>query len=292
MPLPILHSQSPGVAIDSCLLRELLLGLIEIQESMIEVSRSEAKSFILHVQGLRTQKPASNIMSVMNRIHNVQIDTISVVSRSHNLIIYNRLPVYKEGSVWSLLKQRKIFEYWSHAACLMPMETYPFYAWRSSFFPEELWSSFRKWASKNHDAIEEVYARVKKDGVTNSASMGERKAKSDGWWDWKTEKRALEYLYITGKLMIAYRKNFQKYYDLAERVLPPGISTEPISEEEAREFVLDTTLRSLGLGSYLDVRSYLGAFPARRLWGRRKEQLESYLDHQAAEGRIEEVSIE
>ncbi|MFW9786118.1 MAG: winged helix-turn-helix domain-containing protein [Candidatus Thorarchaeota archaeon] len=259
---------------------------------MFEVPIEKARRFILDVQGLRTSKPCKSVMDVANRIHNIQIDTISVVSRSHNLITFNRFPNYKEGDIWKLQKEGKLFEYWSHAACLMPMETYPFYAWRRSFFPEELWDSFRKWGEENKEVIEEVYKKVKKEGVINSASVGERKTKSSGWWDWKIEKRALEYLYTNGRLMVAYRNNFQKHYDLAERVIPAGISTEPLTDDEAAEFLLDTILGSLGLGSQMDMKSYLGRLPARKLWNGKKSEIESFLEQKMNEGRIEEVSIE
>jgi uncharacterized protein YcaQ len=172
------------------------------------------------------------------------------------------------------------------------METYPFYAWRRSFFPETVRASFSEWGQSNREAIQEVYKKVKKDGPTSSASFGVRKKKSSGWWHWRFEKRALEYLNMTGELMITYRSNFQKFYDLTERVLPPRISTVPLTDEEAAEFVVDITLRSLGLASEQDLRLYLGRFPARRLWNGRKSTIQAHLDENVEEGRIEEVSIE
>ncbi|MFW9833592.1 MAG: winged helix-turn-helix domain-containing protein [Candidatus Thorarchaeota archaeon] len=261
------------------------------RNTMLEVTPEQARSFILDIQGLRTKKPPKSIIEVAHRIHSIQIDTISVVSRSHNLITWNRYPKYREGDVWNLQRKGKLFEYWSHSACLLPMEAFPFYAWRRSFYPEELWSSFRKWGEENKDVIEQVYKKVKKDGATNSASMGERKTKTEGWWDWKIEKRALEYLYTTGKLMVAYRENFQKHYDLAERVIPPGTNTEPLSNDEAAMFVVKATLGSLGLGSHQDIRTYLGRLPARKLGMRKKTETEAYLNQKVSDGLLEEVSI-
>ncbi len=258
---------------------------------MIEVSVEDARRFVLDVQGLRTSKPCRSTMDVAHRIHNIQIDTISVVSRSHNLIVFNRYNRYQEDAIWKLQKEGKLFEYWSHAACLMPMETYPFYVWRRSFFPEELWASFRKWGAENKDIIEQVYKKVKKEGVTNSASVGKRKTKSDGWWDWKVEKRALEYLYTTGRLMVSFRQNFQKQYDLAERVIPAGVDTEPMSNDEAADFIVETTLSSLGLGSHQDIRTYLGRLPARKLWNGKRKDVESFLDEKVGDGLLETVSI-
>jgi uncharacterized protein YcaQ len=258
---------------------------------MIEVSLEDARRFALDIQGLRTDNPSKSMMDVANRIHNIQIDTISVVTRSHNLITWNRFPTYKEGDVWKAQKEGKLFEWWSHAMCLMPMETYPFTAWRKQAYPDDLWNSFKKWGVENKDTIEKVYRKVKKDGVVNSASLGERKAKSDGWWDWKAEKRALEYLFYTGRLMVPYRKGFQKHYDLTERVLPASISTEPLTEDEAAEFVVRTTLGSLGLGGLRDIRSYLGRMPSRTLWNNKDSSVEDYLEPFLNSGEIEEVSI-
>lgn len=175
--------------------------------------------------------------------------------------------------------------------CLMPMETYPFTAWRKQFYPEELWHSFKKWVVENKDTIEQVYQKVKKDGAVNSASLGERTTKSDGWWDWKVEKRALEYLFYIGRLMVPYRNGFQKHYDLTERVLPAGIDTEPLLDDEAAEFVVMTTLGSLGLGSQEDVRSYMGRMPSRVFWKNKAAAVEEYLEEFVRDGVIEEVSI-
>jgi uncharacterized protein YcaQ len=258
---------------------------------MLEVSPSQARRFILDIQGLRTSRKSRSVLDVARRIHSIQIDTISVVTRSHNLTTWNRFPKYKEDDVWKAEKEGNLFEWWSHAMCLMPMETYPFTAWRKQFYPDDLWNSFKKWSIENKDTIEQVYRKVKKDGVVNSASIGERKTKSDGWWDWKVEKRALEYLFYTGRLMVPYRKGFQKYYDLTERVLPAGVDSEPLSDEEAAEFVMKTTLGSLGLGSHQDVRTYMGRMPSRVFWNNKASAVEEYLEEYVRSGVIEEVSI-
>ena len=255
---------------------------------MLEVTLDHAKRFILDVQGLRTGTPCKSMMDVAYRIHNIQIDTISVVSRSHNLITFNRFPEYEEGSIWNYEKKGDLFEYWSHSMCMMPIETYPFYTWRMQFYPG---NRTKKWAIANKDTIDQVYRHVKTNGMTKSASIGERKVDTTGWWDWTAEKNALEFLYTTGKLMIAYRQGFQKYYDLTERVLPAHIDDEPMTDAEAAEFVVDSSLCSLGIGCYDDIRTYHNKLPSQELWKGRKEQIEAYLDQRVKNGDLEEVSI-
>ncbi|TET09395.1 MAG: winged helix-turn-helix domain-containing protein [Candidatus Thorarchaeota archaeon] len=255
---------------------------------MIEITVEDARRFVLDVQGLRTNKQCKSVLDVANRIHNIQIDTISVVSRSHNLITFNRFPKYKEGEIWEHEKNGKLFEFWSHAMCLMPMESYPFYTWRRKFYPGP---RGKKWALEHKDTLKQVYRHVKKNGVTNSASIGERKTDTTGWWDWKVEKRALEHLYTQGKLMVAYRKGFQKYYDLTERVLPDHVDSEPITDEEAAEFIIDSSLGSLGVGCYDDIRTYHNKLPSQKIWNGRKEQIESFLDQRVKDGHLVEIAV-
>jgi len=258
---------------------------------MLEVSQEQAQRFILDVQGLRTEKPSESILKVVRRIHNIQIDTISVVTRSHDLTIFCRLPSYKEGEVWGFERRGKLFEFWSHAMCLIPMESFPFYAWKMEQLSKQTTGWLIEWGVKNKDTVEAVYRHVKKNGPTQSASLGARKKGSNGWWEWKAEKRALEHLFTVGRLMVAYRKGFQKYYDLRERVLPSGQDSEPMTDEKVANFVVQTTLGSLGLASYEDIKVYLGRMPARILWKSSRTAIEGYLDNLRQGGVVEEVSV-
>ncbi|MHA1908819.1 MAG: winged helix-turn-helix domain-containing protein [Candidatus Thorarchaeota archaeon] len=244
---------------------------------MIELSKEDAQNLVLEVQGLRTAKPCKSAMDVAHRIHNIQIDTISVVSRSHNLITYNRFPNYKEGDVWKLERKGKLFEYWSHAMCMMPVSTFPYYAWKMARMRERKKGWYVEWALENKDLVDAVYKKVKKDGVTRSKDLGEKNRKSNGWWDWKKEKRALESLMTHGRLMVAYREGFQKAYDIPERVIPAGIDTEPMSEDEVARFVVDTTFRSLGIADYRDVKWYTGGMVSKHFWNGQRNAIEEYL---------------
>ena len=259
---------------------------------MIETSLDQAQRYILETQNLRSKKPIKSVMRAITSVHNVQIDTISVVARSHDLILFNRIEGYNEGKVWEYLEKGKLFEYWSHGMCLIPTRDYPFYAWKMQLYRESKKDWLKNWASKNQRVIEEVYLHIKKNGATPSKQLGERQTKGGGWWDWKVEKYALEYLFYVGKLMVAYRKGFQKYYDLTERVLPAGISSEPMQIESIPEFIVITTLSSLGIASAQDINLYLGRGPSRKIWNGKIANIEVYLDQLIEDDKIEEVSIE
>jgi len=255
---------------------------------MIEVSSDTARKFILDVQGLRTNKPSKSVMSVAKRIHSIQIDTMSVVSRSHNLITYNRFPQYKEGDIWKHLKGGKLFEYWSHALCLIPIETYPFYAKKMEYARNTTKGYYQRFGVKMKDTVKKVYEYIKKNGVTSSSDF---KSESLGWGG-SLESRSMQYLHYTGQIMIAYRKNFQKFYDLTERVLPANVDSIPMENSEIARFTVETTLGSLGLGNNQDIRTYLGRWPAQFLWNGRRPKIDGYLDELVREGKVERVSIE
>jgi uncharacterized protein YcaQ len=259
---------------------------------MLELTAEEARKFILHAQGLRTRKPSKSVVETVRRVRNVQIDTISVVARSHDLILYNRLPAYKIDSVWEWERKGKLFEYWDHMMCLLPIEEFPYCTWAMTKYTEKTWGSLTRWAAKNKELLDSVYSKIKRDGAMSSSDFSGRSERGTGWWDWKDEKNALEYLYYGGRLMIAYREGFQKYYDLTDRVLPPRISQEPMPDDEVPRFVASTTLSALGLASAEDLRLYRGRFPSRILWKGKKSEIEKFLDILVKEEFIEEVTIE
>ena len=259
---------------------------------MTEISLEQAQKFILKRQGLLTSS-SNSILEIAKRIHNIQIDTISVVARSHDLTLFNRIPDYQEGQVWKLLEEKKLFEFWSHGICLLPFEEYPFYAWKMEYKKENPSNWWRKWLPENKDVINSVYKHVKKNGPTRSADFKrEETRKSEGWWDWKKEKLALELLYDQGKLLIAYRKNFQKFYDLSERVLPSGINIEPLGKDELADYLVQTVCSSLGIVSYEELRHYIGMGVFRSLWKNNKKTVLNFLQNEVEEDKLIEINIE
>ncbi|MFX1538637.1 MAG: winged helix-turn-helix domain-containing protein [Promethearchaeota archaeon] len=283
-----------------CKLSNLMNDTQKILESldsvsfMLEIPLATAQKFILEKQGLLTNNPPKSIIGIAKRIHNIQIDTLSVVARSHDLTIFNRFPQYQEKSVWSLLKQKKFFEQWSHGMCMMPIEEFPFYAWRTKFYDENKKHSYwEKWLIANQKVVEDVYDYVEKNGATCGgdfkAPEGE---KSQGWWDWKKEKQALEHLFNIGKLMIAFRKGFQRYFDLTERVLPANISHEPMNKEEIPDYLVKTIFSAIGLGNFEEIRQYIVSAAARVFWKNNRKNITAFLDQKVQEGILEQVKIE
>jgi uncharacterized protein YcaQ len=177
----------------------------------------------------------------------LQIDSISVVARSPYLVLWSRIGAYDPIWLDELLAEGAIFEYWSHAACFVPIEDYGLY--RRLMLDKT--DKTRVWMEAHPDALEHVLGHIRKEGPVRSAEFARTDGKSGGWWEWKPEKRALEHLFAAGELMISHRENFHRVYDLRERVLanalPNWEDALAPTEQEVRRALALKAVRALGV---------------------------------------------
>ena len=215
-------------------------------------SRGDARALLLAAQGLnpRLERPAgkADVLEAVRRMAVLQIDSISVVARSPYLVLWSRLGPYEPRWLDELLAEGKLFEYWSHAACFLPIEDYSLYR-RLMLEGRE---KTRSWFEAHPQEVERVLAQVREWGAVRSAEFERADGRGGGWWDWKPEKRALEHLFAAGELMISRRDpNFHRVYDLRERVLERALpgwedALAPTHEEVRRVFALKA-VRALGV---------------------------------------------
>lgn len=244
-----------------------------------KVSIEEARGVMLAAQGLfdppSAAPTADDAHAVVERLGAVQIDTITVVKQSQYLVLWSRLGAYDPAIFDTLLyPQRRIFEYWSHAASIVPMSDYAYY--RADMLrarDEHPWGSVSAWMRENPDTIAETLALVRQRGPMASADF-ERPAdgRRASAWDWygpKDSRRALDVLWTIGDLMVYSRRGGQKIYDVRERVLAeafgrrrmPRDSHLPSPEEQLRHFA-KRTVQALGivtpswLWNYFRLREY------------------------------------
>jgi len=204
----------------------------------------------------------ADLSALIERLGVVQVDTISVVERSQYLVLWSRLGAYENRLLDQLLSPaRGIFEYWSHAASIVPMSDYPYY--RRSMVDKRAhiwdsdWASLVTWMDANPDVVQRTLAAIRDRGPLASADF-ERPAdgRRASAWDWygpKESRRALDVLWTLGDLMIASRRGGQKLYDLRERVLAEAFGDDiprddalPTPEEQLRHFAL-RTVHALGV---------------------------------------------
>ena len=219
----------------------------------MQLSYAAAQALMVAAQGLhrRPEDTASkaDLLATIRRMGVLQIDTIHVVARSPYLVLWSRLGDYPQEWLTDLLAEGALFEYWAHEACFLPIESYPLFRHRMLDAASMGWKYSQEWAAVNGEALERVLAHVREQGPARSADFERTDGQAGGWWEWKPEKRALETLFTSGDLMIARRHNFQRIYDLRERVMPDWDDADlPPIELVRRTLALDA-VRALGVTS-------------------------------------------
>jgi uncharacterized protein YcaQ len=209
---------------------------------------------MLAVQGLdrapdRTAVKA-DVLEAVRRMRLLQIDTIHVVRRSPYLVLWSRLGDYQPEWLDELLAEGALFEYWAHAMCFLPIEDYPLYRRRMlDAIKDQTWPVkwAVQWSQENPKAIERVRSHLQENGSVRSIEFENKDRPPGGWWNWKEEKNALEALLLTGEAMIARRHNFQRVYDLRERILPGWDDAATPSTEEFRRTLTLRAVSALGI---------------------------------------------
>src|SRR5512134_2996748 len=177
-------------------------------------------------------------------MHLLQIDTINVIARSPYLVFWSRLGDYNPRWLEDLLAEGALFEYWSHAACFLPIEDYPLYRHLHGGW---LGGRAHKWLDEHRTIANTVLDHVRANGEARSADFERTDGQKTNWFNWKEEKIALEYLFYAGKLMVRKRHNFQRIYDLRERVLADLQELPELSLAEAHDQVVRNTIQALGV---------------------------------------------
>jgi uncharacterized protein YcaQ len=224
------------------------------------------RTLALHAQGLTTPNGAETaptldtIFDMIDRLGCVQIDTLHMVRRAQYVTLWSRLGSYNPDDFDRLLydpDQRRLFEYWQHAASIIPLNDYRHYLHTMRHYRNGggWWPEWNK-QPENQALVEAVRARIQGEGAQRSTDFAAPDGKRGSWWDWKPAKHALEYLYNVGDVMIADRVNFQRVYDLRERVLPDWVDRRETAPEETRHHLLERAARAVGIGEAHHLADY------------------------------------
>ena len=251
---------------------------------MRTASLTAIRRITISAQGYATRSRAGTPREVENavrRLSCVQLDSISAVERSHRIALTSRVGAYRPGTVGRLLKRGRVFEYWAHEACLLPIEDWP-------LFTAQMHEGGRGWygaVGETHPHLaEEILAEIRERGPLGSRHFeGTSEA---GMWNWKPAKAMLDRLWNHGDLVIAGRQGFQRLYDLPERVIPKALLDAPIPGGAER-------LRTLALKA-VAARGALteaGIVEHWRLKGG-VARVRSTVDELVADGLLERVGVE
>ncbi|MCG6496370.1 winged helix-turn-helix domain-containing protein [Kitasatospora sp. A2-31] len=218
------------------------------------LSADEARRIALRAQGLLgAPDRRGGVRAMLRQLGSVQLDTISVLARSHELVPYARLGAVGrpavEAAYWSA---GTTFEYWSHAACILPVEEWPLFAFRRRRYRERN----HVWGQQVDEATYQgVLARLRADGPLTSTELGGAKKTAD-WWDWSDTKIAVERALAFGDVVCAERRGWKRVYALAEQTVPAELfHAEPTDEECLRTLVAQSGA-ALGVATRADLLDY------------------------------------
>lgn len=251
------------------------------------LSLKEARQIVLSAQGLAHPNPfgqgLAGAQRAIEHLGYVQIDTISVVERAHNHVWWSRVRDFQPTHLDQLLEKKTVFEYWSHAASYLPMRDFRYSLPRKRLFA----TGKRQWFAPTDEHLrlkKRVLARIRSEGPLAARDFtSPQDERRSGWWDWKPAKRALEQLFMEGRLMVSSRKGFQKIYDLTERVLPEGVDTSFPGPEELARHLARRAITAHGLVR-ADEMAYLR--PSLR------KVIETECEKMRREGELDELTVE
>ncbi|WP_069766605.1 winged helix-turn-helix domain-containing protein [Streptomyces sp. LUP47B] len=227
-----------------------------------DLSADEARRIALRAQGfLGTPDRRAGVRGVLRHLGAVQLDTISVLARSHELIPYARLGAVGrktvESAYWTTTPlgaspaRPHAFEYWSHAACILPIEEWPHFAFRRR--------AYRSRPHWNHQLPDGTYDQVIKqlrtEGPLTATELGGAKKTSE-WWDWSGTKVAVERALMYGEVVCVERRGWKRVYDLAERAVPADLLHDELDDTECLRRLVRLAGQSLGVGTRADIADY------------------------------------
>ena len=238
-----------------------------------------------------------DVVDAIRRAMCIQLDTVTAVERSHRIAISTRVGLYPRDTVPGLLREGRIIENWTHALCLVPAEDWPLYAWARARMRDGVpWHGDVR--ARYPELAERVLDEIRERGPLGSKDFSGKAdpsphrvgTSSEAMWSWKPAKQMLDALFAAGELVIADRINFQRRYDLPERVLPREVLNAPTpSEEEAIRALIVKAVRARGA-----LREFAITEHVRPIWGflGGAKAARPYVDALVADGTLERIVVD
>jgi len=256
----------------------------------MRLTQQQARRAFIAAQGFTPGRPAGSITSrhfqrVVDRVTLLQIDSVNVVTRAHYVPVFARLGPYDRAALDRFIyKRRAMFEYWCHEQSYVPVHLYPAMGMRMAAFAAKPWRAIRALMAEHPGYIEQVKGEVAAHGPISARELSDPGTRSGPWWGYGKGKIALEHLFSTGQIAISHRSNFERFYDLPERVIPPEVFDQPMLDDHgAMRVRLRHSIRSLGVATVADLCDYFRTT---------QKKAGPVIDEMVAAGELEPVEVE
>jgi uncharacterized protein YcaQ len=244
--------------------------MISLTRPQLKLSAARARRIALAAQGFGRPRPArppsvNQIAALIDRLGVLQLDSVNVFSRAHYMPVFSRLGPYDRARLDRIAGHgtgkldRRLIEYWAHEASLIPLELQPLFRWRMTDVNGEAWRSIAQIVRKQPELVAETLALVREQGPIRARDTGAVRPppRAGHMWNWHEGKVALEHLFFTGQVAAAQRVNFERLYDVAERVLPADILAQPTpSASDAQRQLVRVAAGALGVATEPDLGDY------------------------------------
>src|SRR5258708_6559891 len=226
--------------------------------ALAELSSSEARRLALTSLGFGGKKPAragaTHVRATAARLSAIQIDSVNVLARAHYLPTFSRYGPYPMPALDDLVHgTRELFEYWGHAACFLPIDLYPLMRWRMDH-QLDAWAGLSR---KQKDFNEAVYREVAERGPVAAGQISIAGKSTGPWWGWSEGKNAIELLFRQGRVAVAGRRNFERVYDIPERVFPKAaLRAKAVAAADAKKELVVRAAQAMGVGTAKGIAQY------------------------------------
>jgi hypothetical protein len=236
----------------------------------LTLSPGAARRIALAAQGFGHPRPSrapsvNQIAALIGRLGVLQLDSVNVFHRAHYMPVFSRLGPYDQTRLDRIAGHgpdkldRRLIEYWAHEASLIPLELQPLFRWRMADVDREAWGSIARIAHEQPELVAQTLELVREQGPVRARDTGAVRppARPGHMWNWHEGKVALEHLFFTGRVSAARRVNFERLYDITERVVPPEIlgQSTPTAPDAQRQLIR-VAAQALGVATEPDLGDY------------------------------------
>ena len=262
------------------------------------MTHAEARRLALASLGFGAKKPAragaKHVRATAARLSAIQIDSVNVLARAHYLPTFSRYGPYPTAALDDLAHgTRELFEYWGHAACFLPVDLYPLMRWRM----DNQCDAWARVGRRQMAFTSAVYREIAERGPISAGEISIAGKSTGPWWGWSKGKEAAELLFRQGRVMVAGRRNFERLYDIPERVLPATVlDAPPVAMADAKKALFVRAARAMGVGTAKDIAQYfyIDAWWDRLMANGRRAPaaIQPLFDELVAERRLEQVHVD